>query len=374
MLLGSKWRIAASVSAFVCLLGPSSAAFAGDDYSHLSASKYLASPDLFVTLSGRVIGGELQREGGDFFKVRDLNGKVVGDPAVKFSGRGAVSGFDGEAAVGKWFGAMAYELVVGGGVVVSEATSDGRISLDELSSRLLTIGAPCISCNVSFRGSSGQFDVERVSYRNTYDRNEVFAGVRMTTLLGSWAAGKDASRIQPMAYVSFGETTVGETFDGATASQKIQFGYDNAVTSSFSGVGGGVGASGLLGEIAKVRIGYFGALRGGLEFQQATGSSQWDLRPSSSLTGVIGTNFSRSSQKLSSHHMTKDVEAEETTVALQGEAGISMALMTGVDVELGARVRRLDTPQVVVNGEEDAHIKFTTSEELSGFFGLKAEF
>lgn len=327
-----------------------------------------------------MIAGDLDREGSSFFKLRDMNGKVVNEPVVKFSASGALSGFDGEASVGKWFGALAYELVLGGATVSSEASQEGRVAADDLPNRLLSLGAPYADRGVSFKWTStSQFDLDRISYRNSYDRDEIYAGVRMTMLRRSWAAGKDASRIQPMAYVSFGDVRVGETFSGATggaggASQNIVWSYNNSVDSSFAGAGGGVGASGLLGEIAQVRFGYFGALRGGFEFQQASGASQWDYKQKTgSVSGFVGRNFSGSPQTITQAkaqgwaNPTKELQAEETALALQAEGGVSIALLTGVDIELGARLRRLDAPQVVINGEDDAFIKFTTSQEVSGF-------
>jgi hypothetical protein len=387
MLFGRRGRFAARVGVIVYVLFMSDKTLGADIYDKALSSKYLSSPDLFVTLSGHMIAGDLEREGSGFLKLRDMNGKVVNEPVVKFSAGGALSGFDGEASVGKWFGALAYELVLGGVTVSSEASQEGRVAEDDLPNRLLSLGAPYADRGVSFKWTSAsQFDLDRISYRNSYDRDEIYAGVRLTMLRGSWAAGKDAPRIQPMAYVSFGDVKVGESFSGATggaggASQNIVWSYNNSVDSSFAGVGGGLGASGLLGEIAQVRVGYFGALRGGFEFQQASGASHWDYKQmTGSVTGFVGKNFSGSPQTITQAtakgwaNPTKELQAEETALALQAEGGISIALLTGVEIELGARLRRLDAPQVVINGEDDAFIKFTTSQEVSGFFGLKADF
>jgi hypothetical protein len=386
MLLGRIGRVAAAICVSIPVFLISNGSLGADIYT-LSTSKYLSSPDLFVTLSGRLISGNLDRKDSSFFKLRDLSGKVVSDSVASFSNDGFLSGYEGEASVGKWFGPLAYEFVVGGVSVSSEASEEGRVAVEGGQDRLLILGAPYADQSVSLKWSSaGQFDLEDVAYRNAFSREEVYAGARMTVLRDSWAPGKDAPRFQPMAYVSFGDVKVSETFGGATGgsgsdSQNISWSYDNSVVSSFIGVGGGVGTSGLLAEIAQVRIGYFGGLRGGFEFQQATGSSNWTYRQiKKSVSGCSGKNCSDKSQKVSQTETknwaspTKELTASETVLALHAEAGLAVALMTGVDVELGARLRRFDAPQVVVDGENDAFIQFETSQELSGFLGLKAEF
>jgi hypothetical protein len=335
MYLGQRNGVSTGIVVSICVLCMTHAALGKGAKTQDPSAKYPFPQDVFVTVSAHLVEGDLEREGSSFAKIPGVRSEFLAGSDSTFSADGRLTGLDGEVSVGKWFGVRAYEVVVGGSTASSEAAWNGSATI-----------------------SGGK---QELVYRNFYDREEGYAGLRMTMLSGgSWASAKDAPKLQPMGFVSFGDVTVDETFSGAvgkTASNP--WAYRNSVDLSHTGVGVGISASGPLTEIAQVRIGYFGALRGAAELQQATGSSQTECGSTRSRCQAV---------------VRKELQSDQTAFFMLAEAGLSVALMTGVDIELGGRYRRMDAPQVVVGGDQDALIKFDALTEVTGFLGLKAGF
>jgi hypothetical protein len=351
MYLRLKGRASTGFLVSVCALCITQAAFGAGAKSRNTSDKYEFPKDLFVTVSAHLIEGDLDREGSAFSKIPGVNGALIQGLDGKISASGGLTGMDGEASIGKWFGVRAYEVVVGGNTASSTAAWNGTATVLN--------------------------DKQSIAYHNSYNRQEGYAGMRMTMLSsGSWASAKEAPKLQPMGFVSFGDVTVDETMSGASPANKGVTGnpwaYRNSIDLSYMGVGVGVSASGPLAEIARVRVGYFGSLRAAAELQQAAGSSQTECAPTRA----------NKYQAVA----TKDLQSDQTAFSMLAEAGLSVALMTGVDIELGGRYRRMDAPQVGLTsqgglapqgapgGNQEASIKFDSSTEMTGFLGLKAGF
>jgi len=388
-------------------------------------AEYTSPHDMYFGFSLRAHWGELEREGSDYFKLWKKNGSsyTLLDPSVfSFSTDGDYHAFEGEAYIGWQKGAYALELFAGGATLSSSASFKGDIIVDDYDgNHYLTVSAPDPTKQITFKWyKSNQFDCIECKFDNDYDRREVFLGLRpvffseppMPSLKdgGSLKDGPfstepvgnrgDRHAFKPSLFVSLGQTDVKERFSGFTDNNpsvggdpnvgfvdqqgNIAFSYRNSVESDFVGVGAGLGVSGPITSDQGFRLGYFATVKGAIEFHDAKGRSDWtydqiwDNPPGFGIFGCQGVfpGCTPAFRPNSSPAINASVntQKDETVYTLLLEGGLTLGLANGIDVELGGRYRRTEVPQIIINGTDEAKIKFGEASELGAFAGLKVSF
>jgi hypothetical protein len=412
-----NWRAGRALAGCVVLGAFSAKAADLTDIKTPAVSQYV-SDDYYFGGSARFLAGDLAREGASYFRLWKDNGNssytLVTPSFLSFSNNSDFHGLEAEAYLGRRYGDKSLEIVAGGGSIWSDSSFSGIRPADaavHATGFLLTIASPTpgasTSGNTTFRWlPTNQFDAGDIRYSNTLHRDEGFIGIRPGFLLGDGPVGlKDGGSlkdppaysagasllVQPLAFVSAGRTTVGERFSGATdgdaslTNLNVHFAYNNSISSDFYGAGLGLSIKGPLLDSYSVHVGYFGSVKGAIEVQNAEGRAFWSYNQAlpppfdNNAFGVLGCTGGQPSgacnsllvNSASAKSSAKYVSADDATYSISAEFGLTFNLAAGVDFDIGARYRRFEAPQMIVNGVDDAHINFGGASEIGGFAGLK---
>ena len=192
-------------------------------------------------------------------------------------------------------------------------------------------------------------DITDVRYKNHFYETNLFGEIGGKIRYG------DAT-IRPSVRIAIGYNDLDERLSGTTAAGGLNFDYKNSLMAYQGTFSGGLELLQPLGDIGGVPIEYYGSVSAGLRLLDFDGSST--LTTSGALNARERVNF----------------DDFKLSYMAQAYLGLAAEVTPTLEFTTGVRFRQTEAPRVVINGNEDAHIKLESAQELTFSLGLKMIF
>jgi len=192
-------------------------------------------------------------------------------------------------------------------------------------------------------------DITDVHYKNHFYETNLFGEIGSDIPHG-------AGTLRPSFRIALGHTDLDEKLSGTTAAGGLDFDYKNSLMAYQGTISGGLELLYPLGDIGGVPIEYYGSIAAGMRFYQFDGKSR--LTTNGLLNARERVKFD-------------DFKVSYTT---QVYLGLAAEVTPNLEFTTGVRFRQTEAPRVEINGNEDAHIKLESAQELTFSLGLKMVF